>query len=69
MYARTTDLRLVQELLGHESPNTTAGYAAGSPEKAAAAVKGLEVERPRPRLAWWSTPEVAGAEPPVPLAR
>lgn len=51
MYARTSDLRLVQELLGHESPNTTAGYAAWSPEKAAAAVKGLVAERPRPRLA------------------
>lgn len=41
VYRETKDLRLVQELLGHASPNTTAGYAAWSPADAAAAVAGL----------------------------
>jgi integrase len=43
MYRRTSDLRLVQELLGHSSPVTTAGYAAWSPAKAADAVRTLTV--------------------------
>lgn len=41
MYRRTRDLRVVQELLGHSSPATTAGYAAWSPEAAAVAVRDL----------------------------
>lgn len=35
------DLRVVQEMLGHQSPTTTAIYAAWSPERAAAAVNAL----------------------------
>lgn len=35
------DLRLVQELLGHQSPTTTAGYAAVDSASAAAAVQAL----------------------------
>lgn len=41
MYRRTQDLRIVQELLGHSSPATTAGYAAWSPAAAAEAVEDL----------------------------
>ncbi len=35
------DLRLVQELLGHRSPVTTAGYAAYDQAAAAAAVEAI----------------------------
>jgi site-specific recombinase XerD len=41
MYRRTRDLRMVQELLGHANPATTAGYAAWSPTEAAKALEGL----------------------------
>jgi integrase/recombinase XerC len=41
LYRRTRDLRLVQEVLGHANPNTTAGYAAWSPTDAADAISGL----------------------------
>jgi integrase/recombinase XerC len=35
------DLRLVQDLLGHQSPASTAGYAAWAPERAAVVVEQL----------------------------
>lgn len=38
VYRATRDLRLTQELAGHASPTTTAGYTAWSPEAAALAV-------------------------------
>jgi site-specific recombinase XerD len=41
LYAGTKDLRLVQEMLGHESPTTTAIYTAYSPNEASAAVTQL----------------------------
>jgi len=44
-YRQTRDLRLVQELLGHQDPATTAGYAAWSQADAAAAVEALPVPR------------------------
>jgi integrase len=40
MYEECRDLRLVQEMCGHSSPLTTAGYAAFNPERAAVAVNG-----------------------------
>jgi integrase/recombinase XerC len=40
-YGATRDLRLVQELLGHKSPLSTAGYAAYDSSSAAAAVQAL----------------------------
>ena len=43
LFRATTDLRLVQELLGHSSPTTTAGYAAWDTRTAAAAVAGLSI--------------------------
>lgn len=46
-YQLTRDIRLVQELLGHESPLTTAGYAAYSNVRAAEMVERLA----RPHLA------------------
>ena len=39
LYKETRDLRLVQDLLGHRSPETTAGYAAWDQRGAAAAVE------------------------------
>jgi integrase/recombinase XerC len=41
VYAISKDLRLTQELLGHASPTTTAGYAAWDPGGGAAAVESL----------------------------
>jgi integrase/recombinase XerC len=41
----THDLRLVQELMGHASPSTTAGYAAIDQVEAVAAVEALPVPR------------------------
>jgi len=35
LYEKTRDLRLVQEMMGHSSPATTAVYTAWSPERAA----------------------------------
>lgn len=42
-YQESLDLRLTQETMGHGSPLTTAGYAAYSPDAAAAVVRRLEV--------------------------
>lgn len=42
-YRAKRDLRVVQELLGHESPNTTAGYAAFDRAEAIEAVNALPV--------------------------
>lgn len=47
-YAATRDLRLCQELLGHESPVTTAGYAAYSSRGAMDAVRALAGESIEP---------------------
>lgn len=41
VYANSLDLRVTQELLGHSSPATTAGYAAWSPARGVAAVTAL----------------------------
>jgi integrase len=41
MYRHSQDLRLVQETLGHTSPNTTALYAQWDPSKAAIAVNAI----------------------------
>lgn len=43
VYRSSRDLRLTQELAGHSSPTTTAGYAAWSPGRSAAIVNGLSV--------------------------
>lgn len=42
LYQRTHDLRMVQELMGHQSPTTTAIYAEWSREGAAEAIAGLD---------------------------
>jgi integrase len=42
-YQESLDLRLTQETMGHGSPVTTAGYAAYSPDAAAAVVRRLQV--------------------------
>lgn len=41
LYIATRDLRLVQEMMGHASPSTTAGYAAFASDTADAAVAAL----------------------------
>ncbi len=43
IYRASTDLRLTQELMGHASPQTTAGYAAPNTEQAAGVVSGLTI--------------------------
>ena len=43
LYRQSRDLRLTQELLGHADPRTTAGYAAWSSDRAAAAVVALSL--------------------------
>ncbi len=53
-YKRSRDLRMVQELLGHADPGSTAGYAAYAAEAAAAVVASLdapEVSPPPPVMA------------------
>lgn len=42
LYQQTLDLRLVQSVLGHSSPATTAGYAAFASEKMAASMRLLD---------------------------
>lgn len=44
-YGASHDLRVVQELMGHQSPSTTAGYAAFSNTAAAGAVAAIEPSR------------------------
>jgi integrase/recombinase XerC len=43
IYEATHDIRLTQELLGHQSPTTTAIYVAFSSVDAAAAVASLKI--------------------------
>lgn len=43
VYHVSRDIRLTQELLGHSSPETTAGYAAWSPKEATGIVRRLSV--------------------------
>jgi len=43
IYGSTHDLRLTQELMGHQSPVTTAGYTAWSPDVGVTAVTALSV--------------------------
>jgi integrase/recombinase XerC len=43
VYANTHDIRVTQELLGHQSPQTTAGYVAYSHVAAAEAVGTLKL--------------------------
>jgi len=43
-YEACRDLRVVQELLGHESPQTTAGYVAASEPRSRAAVAALSLD-------------------------
>jgi integrase len=47
LYAASHDLRLVQEAMGHQNPNTTAGYAAWNAVDLGPAVRGLSTRRPR----------------------
>lgn len=44
VYRKTRDLRTTQEMMGHESPQTTAGYTAWSPEVANDAVTSLSID-------------------------
>lgn len=44
VYAASHDIRLTQELMGHASPNTTAGYVAWAVQDAAETVAGLRAE-------------------------
>lgn len=61
LYSLSRDLRVVQEQLGHASPQTTAGYTRPSAEAAARAVKALDaLATPTPRAA--PTPDGAGSD-------
>lgn len=52
VYNASRDIRLTQELMGHQSPQTTAGYVSISVLDAAATVQGLGVARsPREEVA------------------
>lgn len=44
LYSQTHDLRLVQEMLGHQNPNTTAVYVKLDPSRGREAVRGLGIE-------------------------
>lgn len=52
-YQRSRDIRMVQELLGHADPGSSAGYAAFAAEAAAAVVASLDApeEAPPPVMA------------------
>lgn len=43
VYAASRDLRVTQEVMGHGSPVTTAGYARWSPEDARAAIESIRL--------------------------
>ena len=60
-YRASRDLRLVQELLGHSDPRTTAGYAAWSPVLAAQVVSGLlaQAQETHPPASGCASGEVA----------
>jgi integrase len=47
-YRESRDIRVVQELLGHASPTTTAIYAAWSRDEAMRAVLAIEVDEGDP---------------------
>lgn len=47
LYAETRDIRLVQEMLGHSRPETTAIYTAFAPDEATEAVRGLTLDGPK----------------------
>lgn len=44
VYQESLDIRLTQDLMGHESPVTTAGYAAWTPGKGSAVVDALHLQ-------------------------
>lgn len=50
-YQLTRDLRLIQDQMGHASPNTTAGYTRASAEAAARMVAAMDRLVPTPRIA------------------
>lgn len=50
-YQLTRDLRLIQDQMGHASPNTTAGYTRASADAAARMVKAMDQLLPTPRVA------------------
>lgn len=54
VYAHSRDLRLTQELMGHASPITTAGYAAWATAEAYDVVGKLAVKQPEPTLRLFS---------------
>lgn len=55
VYRASKDLRVTQELMGHSSPTTTAGYADWSRTEARRAVSSLSLpERPAPLLSDWA---------------
>jgi integrase/recombinase XerC len=69
VYRATHDLRLVQELMGHASPTTTAVYTAFDPGEGVDAVLGLSAERPPPADPWRDVPAAASILQMVPGGR
>jgi integrase/recombinase XerC len=60
MFQVSRDLRMVQEQMGHASPQTTAGYTRPSAEAATAAIRALDAfALPKPRV----VPDPGGAVP------
>lgn len=47
VYEKSLDIRVAQEFAGHSSPQTTAGYAAYSPERLADAVFAIPAVAPK----------------------